>query len=342
MTTSCLVNNFNYGRYVVEAVESALRQTRPFDQIIVVDDGSTDDSLERLEAEFAKNPIVEIVAKANAGQLSCFNEGFRRATGQIVFFLDADDAYEPHYVEEALHRYERSPDCDFLYCGRRYFGQREGDSLPYANDRDLGYSVIRTLYEHSWLGGPTSCLSIKHHLLSRLLPLPLEADWRTRADDCLVFGTSLAGARKHYVAQPLVRYRVHKTNHFCGKRSNTDSTYRRRLAVNRLFGHLLAQLQYDLSSLSDFAHREFCTNPSPHWEEFRSYRRIVLSAKLSVARKLSCSGALLQHYVGSRLRASRPAAADDSGRDTVVPDLASKPSPHAGTNDKRHTSADAA
>ena len=299
MTTTCLINNYNYARYVVEAVESALGQTLAFDQIVVVDDGSTDGSVELLRARFADAPSVEIVAKENGGQLSSFNAGFALASGDLVFLLDADDAYEPHYLATAVAQYQAYPEVDFLCCGRRYVGDRSGELLPHARDRDLGYSVIRTVHQHAWLGGPTSCLSMRRSLLARMLPLPLEEDWRTRADDCLVFGASLVGGRKRHLAQALVRYRVHAANNFCGKRPHAAAAYARRLAVNRLFGHLIERREYEVSQLADFAHREFCTIPQPTFRELKSYLRLTLGARLPLARKLPCAGTVLQHYLGS-------------------------------------------
>src|SRR5262245_13540577 len=109
MTTSCLLSNYNYARFVGEALEGALRQTVPFDEIVVVDDGSTDGSVELLEREFGRNPRVTIVRKQHSGQLSCFNHGVPKCSGDIVFFLDADDVYEPQYHEQALRVYERHP-----------------------------------------------------------------------------------------------------------------------------------------------------------------------------------------------------------------------------------------
>ena len=200
MTTTCLVSNYNYSAYVAEAVDSALRQSVPFDQIIVVDDGSTDGSVQLLTDRYGNHPLVHIICKENEGQLSCFNEGFACATGDIIFFLDADDVLEPIYVEQTLGVYDRHRDCDFLACGRRMFGQREGVSLKFPTDRDLGYSVIFTAFQREWIGAPTSCLSIRRRVLSQILPLPFTDDWRVRADDCLVFGASLAGARKRYLA----------------------------------------------------------------------------------------------------------------------------------------------
>ena len=193
MKTTCLINCFNYAEYLGAAVESAVRQTVPFDQIIVVDDGSTDGSIESLRGLLARHEKLEIVAKPNAGQLSCFNEGFARATGDVIFFLDADDVYEPNYLAEALRVYERDAACDFVFCGQREFGVRDRVVLKSPVDRDLGYSVILTAYLREWIGARTSCLSMRRHVLDKILPLPFCDDWRTRADDCLVFGASLAG-----------------------------------------------------------------------------------------------------------------------------------------------------
>ncbi|MGI9456162.1 MAG: glycosyltransferase family 2 protein, partial [Aeoliella sp.] len=113
MRTTCLVNNYNYRPYVGEAVDSALSQSVPFDEIIVVDDGSTDESLSFLRREYASERRVKIVAKANGGQLSAFDEGVRHATGDLVFFLDADDCYRPEYLREAAEIYEQRP-VDFV------------------------------------------------------------------------------------------------------------------------------------------------------------------------------------------------------------------------------------
>jgi glycosyltransferase involved in cell wall biosynthesis len=98
MRATCIVTHFNYGRFVVEACTSALAQVHPFDEILLVDDGSTDGSTDVLTTHYGSHDRVHLVLKPNGGQLSCFAEGFARATGDVVFFLDADDIYEPDYV----------------------------------------------------------------------------------------------------------------------------------------------------------------------------------------------------------------------------------------------------
>src|SRR4051812_2312173 len=304
VTTTCLINNFNYASYVGEAIDSALRQTVPFNEIIVVDDGSTDGSFELLQTRYGRQPLVQIIGKSNAGQLSCFNEGFARATGDIVFFLDADDIYDPQYVEEALRVYNCHPSCDFLACGRQMFGQEDGISLRYSMDRDFGYSVLNTAHRREWIGAATSCLSIRRNILEEILPLPFVRDWRTRADDCLVFGASLAGAQKRYLSKALVRYRVHEQNHFHSRTSNRSTTYRRRMAINRLFEHFERKLCFNMQRLAADHHREFCTIDSPTLGQLLTYFGIGLNAQMSPIRRIGCIGTMLRHFLHMKWRSN--------------------------------------
>ena len=74
--TTCLINNYNYAHFVSEAINSALNQSIKFDEIIVVDDASTDNSA-KIIIELAKQKNIKYILKdKNQGQLSSFNEGF--------------------------------------------------------------------------------------------------------------------------------------------------------------------------------------------------------------------------------------------------------------------------
>ena len=84
MLVSVIVNNYNYGSYLSEAIDSALNQTYPNVEVIVVDDGSTDNSREIIAGY--GNRIVSIL-KENGGQGTCFNAGFERSSGDVVVFL---------------------------------------------------------------------------------------------------------------------------------------------------------------------------------------------------------------------------------------------------------------
>lgn len=99
---SIVITNYNYGRYVTEAVQSAQAQTLPC-EVIVVDDGSTDDSL----AVINSLPGIRLVAQSNQGVAAARNAGIRQATGDYIICLDADDRLDPRYaavLRDALAR----------------------------------------------------------------------------------------------------------------------------------------------------------------------------------------------------------------------------------------------
>jgi glycosyltransferase involved in cell wall biosynthesis len=298
MRTTCLINSYNYRHLVVEAVASATRQTVPFDEIIVVDDGSSDGSRELLQTRYGGLPQVRLVEKGNQGQLSCFNVGFALSTGDIVFFLDADDVYEPHYLEASLGIYESRPDVDFVFSGHRRIGDGAAESTSEdRTDEDFGYTLLPTMFCRRWIGGPTSCLSARRRLLSKILPIPYLEDWRIRADDCLVFGASLVGGRKYFLSRNLVNYRVHGDNAFAGRPPSASDVYKRKVAINRLFKLFTDRMGYDVEALPDIAHHEFRTvDARSAYDRLKDYVWIVRQSKLRLARKLAIISALVFRY----------------------------------------------
>ncbi|WP_375503168.1 glycosyltransferase family 2 protein [uncultured Nostoc sp.] len=277
--TSCLINNYNYAEFVSEAIDSALNQTVKFDEIIIIDDASTDNSAEVI-AKFVQLDNVKCIFKEkNQGQLSSFNESFLAATGEIIFFLDADDIYEPQYLENALNFYSRRPECDFIFCAYKKFGAVEGIFQTDAVDLDLGYSVIRTLCNGEWIGSITSTLSIRREIIRKILPIPNIEDWRVRSDDCLVWGASLVGAKKFYMSKPLVMYRIHQNNQYHNNKFlHTDKNYeyKRFWKRNSFFNYILQKNNLSLPLLLAFISlEELKTIPCPKSQDFISYLKII-------------------------------------------------------------------
>jgi glycosyltransferase involved in cell wall biosynthesis len=294
---TCLINNYNYGRYVCEAVDSALAQTVPFGEIVVVDDGSTDESEAVLRERFGDEPRVRIITKGNEGQLSCFNVGMAASSGDPVFFLDADDAYDPGYLEAALEAYALPERFDFVISAYRKVGEVSEPPPREEPNRDLGFSVVLGYVRKKWVGGPTSCLSMRRHVLEKILPLPSVEEWRTRADDCLVFGSSLAGARKYFLGKPLVRYRFHGSNLYQNRKSDPADDYRRKLAVYRLLNRLAAKFGFDADQLADAAHREFRTLASPTMKQTQDYLSAAWWARAPMNHRIRMCGSILSYYL---------------------------------------------
>ena len=96
---SVVIPCFNAAAHIGNAITSVLSQTRPPDEVIVVDDGSTDDSITEI-ARF--EPAVRIIARANGGAASARNTGIKNITGSLVAFLDADDLWPPGSLQMRL------------------------------------------------------------------------------------------------------------------------------------------------------------------------------------------------------------------------------------------------
>jgi len=96
---SVIINNYNYGRYLGQAIDSVLTQTYPNIEVIVVDDGSTDGSQEIIKSYGDK--IISVL-KANGGHASTFNAGFAVSKGDIICLLDSDDMFFSTKVAEIV------------------------------------------------------------------------------------------------------------------------------------------------------------------------------------------------------------------------------------------------
>src|SRR5258705_13856552 len=99
---SVIVNNYNYARFLREAIDSALDQTYRNTEVIVVDDGSTDGSREII-ASYGDRIVP--VLKQNGGQNSALNAGLSLSRGNVILFLDSDDVLLPTAVEAALEAF---------------------------------------------------------------------------------------------------------------------------------------------------------------------------------------------------------------------------------------------
>jgi O-antigen biosynthesis protein len=106
MKVSVIVPCYDAEPYLAETLRSVLEQTRPADELVVVDDGSTDRSLE-IAREF--EPRVRVVAKENEGAPATRNRGAALAGGDALMFLDADDVLGPDALEALAGALERSP-----------------------------------------------------------------------------------------------------------------------------------------------------------------------------------------------------------------------------------------
>jgi glycosyltransferase involved in cell wall biosynthesis len=294
---SVLVNSFNYKDFVVEAVESALAQSRAARQVIVVDDGSTDGSVAVLQERYGRDPRVTLVFGDNRGQLATVKRGLRHATGSVICFLDSDDRWRPDYLAKIGAVYDARPDVDFVFTDMRRFGEEDQAFRFAERDADFGFTSIIVCMMGYWYGAPTSALSLRSAWAHRTLDLPssFESTWRFGVDCCLVYGASVLGARKYYLdTAGSAEYRIHGRNNSLVRRGSPEAKYVRALNKHSLIDHHARTVGItEMVGMTEAGRavlkREFLTKPDPTWAEATRYANAALGKErngLSVRRAL--------------------------------------------------------
>jgi glycosyltransferase involved in cell wall biosynthesis len=120
---SVVIPTYNSGAYLTETLDSVVRQTYPHREVIIVDDGSTDDTPERVQRF---DTTVIYIRQANAGVGAARNTGLRVASGDYLAFLDADDLWLPDKLAVQLAVAARHPDSGLIACSGVYF---DGDKI---------------------------------------------------------------------------------------------------------------------------------------------------------------------------------------------------------------------
>src|SRR5947209_4870024 len=117
MLASIIISNYNYGGYLAEAIESALAQSRPAGEIIVVDDGSTDHSL-----EVARRYPIRVMQREHEGAQKTMAAGVSASTGDCFVHLSSDDRMAPNYLETTMPFLEHDSAVGFVYTAVTLFG----------------------------------------------------------------------------------------------------------------------------------------------------------------------------------------------------------------------------
>jgi glycosyltransferase involved in cell wall biosynthesis len=209
---SVLIANYNYERFLRDAVESALAQAYPRVEIVVVDDGSTDSSREIL-AGYGDRIVT--VLKANGGHASAINAGVARCRGELVALLDSDDVFLPGKIERVVRAYRQSPRAVLVHHRLRTMdalGMPRGFGWPH--DVWTGDVRERAARAGGWWPRPTtSAMTFTRSFLERILPMredsePGRAIWPDAyAGDLAPFFGEIIG-----IPETLAHYRVHGNN----------------------------------------------------------------------------------------------------------------------------------
>lgn len=204
-TVSVIVTNHDYGHFLGPCLDSLRAQLHPADQVIVVDDGSADDSRQLLAG---REDVQTVLMPANAGQAAAFNAGFALARGEIILFLDADDRLKP----DALWTITRlwAPGIAALSFDLETIDANGAPLGHYQMRSGPGDGLRRLTRELAIDFMPTSGNALSRQAVAWAFPLP-EPDWRISADALLIRAALFAGPVRH-IPRTLGEYRMHGQN----------------------------------------------------------------------------------------------------------------------------------
>lgn len=298
MKFSALVTCYNYRAYVEQAVDSALAQGDALEEVVVVDDGSTDGSGELVAQRYAGEKKVRLIHKANGGQLSAFRAGIGSCSGDILCFLDADDWWKEGYVANLRRLYAALPSHGAVFTNLQLSGNGQDDTWhSEAGERDLGLSVLNAYFNERWEGSPTSGIAMRSTLARRVLDIPdsFDPEWRTRADDVLVYGASLLGAQRFYCGRPLVNYRVHGGNAWMGRQPSATDLCTYLLRRRQMIEYFAAGRGLGPGH-SRYAKYEFRTKSAPTAADLKDYCRVLRLQEQPWYKRVEVWVALRKHF----------------------------------------------
>jgi len=203
---SVIIPNYNYARYVGDAIRSVLAQTYTNFEIIVVNNGSTDDSLDILRG-FGDH--IVLVDQANLGQSGARNSGLAKSTGELFAFLDADDVWEPTKLEKQISLIR--DDTQLIYSGLTKF-ENESEKILSVNYPSFRGKCILDFVQNPGVGivlGGESTVLFTRELFSQVgefdTRLSISAGWD-------FFRRCSLYTKFDFSPEILVRYRIHGKN----------------------------------------------------------------------------------------------------------------------------------
>lgn len=203
---SVIIPNYNYAQYLREAVDAVLAQTYPNIEVIIVDDGSKDDSREIIESYGGK---IKAIFQKNQGVSAARNNGVSESAGEFVAFLDADDAWLPAKIEKQMDLFSADPTFGLVHAGVVEMDDTGNRLLERTDGMDGWVSEELLRFERPVILGGGSGILVRREAFDEVggfdTRLSTSADW----DFFYQVGSRF---KVGFVQDILLRYRVHGSN----------------------------------------------------------------------------------------------------------------------------------
>lgn len=207
---SIIVPCYNQARYVYQAVASCFAQGYSALQVIVVDDGSTDDPRTAL-GEFARHPDIVFLQQENRGVANARNAGIAASSGTFLKFLDADDWLAPSIIRKQVELLHADPELGFVFCDRIRVNQ-DGETLDAGTVAQRSASLDGDLFPLLLLGGffPPLTVMLARTVLDRVGTF--DQTCAPCEDYDLWLRITGQGYHVQFLNEPLAYYRLHEAS----------------------------------------------------------------------------------------------------------------------------------
>lgn len=208
---SALVANYNYARFLPEAMESALKQTYPNLEIVVCDDGSTDNSCQVVERFASQDARIKLIRQANGGVSSALNAAYAGAQGDLIAVLDADDAWFPQRLDFIVRKFVNKPEVGLvthLMRGVDAFSRTIHKRIP-EKTLSAGWLGQELLCGKPIVSVAASALTFRRQVAELIFPLP---EAFRKGADALLRNRAMLLAPVGTVEEVLALYRLHGNN----------------------------------------------------------------------------------------------------------------------------------
>jgi glycosyltransferase involved in cell wall biosynthesis len=198
---SIVTPSFNQGRFLEETILSVLNQNYPNLEYLIIDGGSTDNSVEIIKRYEAR--LTYWVSEPDRGQVHALNKGLERATGTYFAFINSDDLYLPGIFSELVNCFRENPDCQWLCGDTIFFGEGHQTRLyPAIVPRSAAQAL-------SWLA---HCPQPGMFWRRELVASGFSENWPYDFDHEMYVRLLLAGHKCWHISLPVAAYRLHASS----------------------------------------------------------------------------------------------------------------------------------
>ena len=205
---SIVMATYNGEKYLREQIETILSNMRDYDELVISDDGSKDNTIKIIEEISSKDKRIKIIEGPRKGVKQNFSNAINTASGKYIILADQDDIWKENKIKTILDTFKENENCTLVVHDAEVFNS-ESNTIIYPSFfeyRKSGAGVIKNIYKNTYIG---CCMAFDEKIKSKILPIPdnieMHDQWIGIINDKL-FTKSI------FINDKLIKYRRHENN----------------------------------------------------------------------------------------------------------------------------------